>query len=217
MLGGSDHEWLRLGVVMGSAHTRFVRGVFFAVLLGALLSPAAATAQEVALTVGRVVGDDVLDAVDNGVGLGFGDAGMYGARVSLGAILLQAEGAILYSPTDLFVDTPGQIGSSITYAEIAVAVKLVPGPVGPFLAGGIGLHRLSFDVVDADNYTTLGYNVGVGVKLGLGAVGARIDVRDHITPLKIDKIDPAVLPLIGLTADKTVHNFEMSVGLVLSF
>ena len=202
---------------MDSAHTTFVRVVFFAVLLGALLSPAAVAAQEIALTVGRVVGDDLLDAADNGIALGFGDAGIYGARVSLGAILLQAEGTILYSPIDLFVDTLGQIGSSITYAEIALAIKVIPGPVGPFLAGGIGYHRLSFDVIDADNYTTLGYNIGAGVKFGLGALAARIDVRDHITPLKIDKIDPDVLPLLDLTADKTVHNFEMSVGLVLSF
>ena len=202
---------------MSSARTAIVRVFLPAVLLGVLLSPVAAFAQEVALTIGRVVGDDVLDAVDDGVGLGFGDAGIYGARVSLGAILLKVEGALLYSPIDLFVDTPAQLGSSITYAEIALAVNLVPGPISPFLAGGIGYHRISFDVVDADNYTTLGYNVGVGMKIGLGAVAVRVDVRDHITPLKIDAIDPDVLPLLGLTADKTVHNFEMSLGLVLSF
>lgn len=218
VLGGSDQRVVRLGGwVMSSARTKIVRFGFSAVLVGVLLSPVAAFAQEVALTVGRVVGDDLLDAVNDGVGLGFGDAGIYGARVSLGAILLQAEGSILYSPTDLFVDTPGQLGSSITYAEIALAVKVVPGPIGPFLAGGIGYHRIGFDVVNADNYTTLGYNVGAGVKIGLGAVAARIDVRDHITPLKIAEIDPDVLPLLGLTEDKTVHNFEMSLGLVLSF
>ena len=114
----------------------------------------------------------------------------------------------------------GEFGDEVIeffYAEIALAVNLVPGPISPFLAGGIGYHRISFDVVDADNYTTLGYNVGIGMKFGLGAVAARVDVRDHITPLKIDAIDPDLLPMLGLTADKTVHNFEMSLGLVLSF
>ncbi len=203
---------------MGSARATNVLAVLTTtVLLAALAAPATANAQEVALTVGRVVGDDVLDAVGDVAGLGFGDAGIYGIRVGIGAILLQAEGAILRSPIDLFVDTPGLIGSSITYAEIGLVVKVVPGPIGPFLAGGIGHHRISFDLVDADTYTTIGYNVGVGVKFGLGSVGLRMDVRDHITPLKIDSLDPDVLPLIGLTEDKTVHNFEMSVGLVLSF
>ncbi len=202
---------------MGSARATIVLAVFTTLLLGSLAAPTTANAQEIALTVGRVVGDDVLDAVDGSVGLGFGDAGIYGVRVGLGAILVQAEGSILYSPTDLFVDTPGQIGSSITYAEIAMAIKVVPGPIGPFLAGGVGYHRLTFDIVDADNYTTLGYNVGAGVKFGLGSVAVRLDVRDHITPIKVDKLDPVLLPLIGLTADKTVHNFEMSLGLVLSF
>ncbi|HJO05168.1 MAG TPA: hypothetical protein QGG47_14470 [Acidobacteriota bacterium] len=202
---------------MSSVRMTTYRVVLLGMVLGVLLTPTAASAQEVALTLGRVFGDDVLEAVNSGPGLGFGDAGIYGARVGLGAILVQAEGAILYSPTDLFVDTPGQIGSSITYAEVALAFKIIPGPVGPFIAGGIGHHRVSFDLADANTYTTVGYNFGAGVKLGLGSVGARIDVRDHITPLKVDKIDPDVLPLIGLDADKTVHNFEVSVGLVLSF
>ena len=193
-------------------------GVFLGVFLGLLLTPAAVTGQEIALTLGRMVGDDLLrEGVENRAHVGFRDVGIYGLRVGLGAILVQAEGAILYSPTDLFIETDGQLGSSITYAEIALAVKVIPGPVGPFVAGGVGYHRLTFDLVDADNYTTMGYNIGAGVKLSLGSVAARIDVRDHITPLRIDKIDPIVLPLIGLDADKTAHNIEMSFGLVFSF
>jgi hypothetical protein len=55
------------------------------------------------------------------------------------------------------------------------------------------------------------------LKLGLGKVGVRGDLRDHITPIRIDGLDPAVAAAIGLEDSVTVHNFELSAALTLSF
>ena len=76
---------------------------------------------------------------------------------------------------------------------------------------------LSFDVDGGASTTELGYMLGAGLKIGLGGFGARVDLRDHITPLDADSIDPAVVEILGLDVNTTLHNFELSAALVLSF
>lgn len=182
--------------------------------------PTEILAQEVSLTVGRFLGDDLVDA---GAGPGdllptsFRDAGLYGVRVGVGFLLVDLEASGLIGSTAILDDTPFEVDARFRYLEGSVLLRLLPGPVAPFLAAGVGFHRLSLDLPGVDSYQTIGYNAGAGIKVTLGGFGVRADVRDHITPVDLDEIAPALGEVLGLDADRTLHNFEVSLGLVLSF
>lgn len=185
-----------------------------------LLWPVAAEAQELALTVGKFLGDDVLESVPV-VGpparVGFADGTLFGARFSMGLLFAEFEATLVTAGSKVLVDTPDEFGARFTYAEAGVLVKIFPGPVAPFVAGGIGYHRIGWGLEGADSYGGLGYYLGVGMKVGLGKIGVRGDLRDHITPIKLEGLDAGVIQAIGLEGDVTVHNFELSVALVISF
>jgi len=185
-----------------------------------LVCPGTAEAQELALTVGKFLGDDVLESVPV-VGpparVGFADGTLFGARFSMGLLFAEFEATLATAGSKVLAETPGEFSARFTYAEGGVLVKLFPGPVAPFLAGGIGYHRIAWGLEGADSYGGLGYYIGVGLKVGLGKVGVRGDLRDHITSIKLDGLDPGVAAAIGLEDDVTVHNFELSVALVISF
>ena len=189
-----------------------------AVLL--VVAAAPAQAQEIALTVGPFLGDDVLDDVPVVGGtdsIGFDDGLLFGGRFSMGLGFAELEATLATAGSKLLANTEGEFGARFMYAEVGGAIKIFPGPVAPFLAGGIGYHRIGFDLDGASSYGRLGYYVGAGLKVKLGKIGIRGDLRDHITPIKLDSLDPAVAEAIGLDRDKTVHNFELSVGLIISF
>jgi len=132
-------------------------------------------------------------------------------------LFAEFEATLATAGSKVLAETPGEFSARFTYAEGGVLVKLFPGPVAPFLAGGIGYHRIAWGLEGADSYGGLGYYIGVGLKVGLGKVGVRGDLRDHITSIKLDGLDPGVAAAIGLEDDVTVHNFELSVALVISF
>jgi hypothetical protein len=191
-----------------------------AALMVVLVCPGLVEAQELALTVGKFLGDDVLESVPV-VGppeeVGFADGTLFGARFSMGLLFVEVEASLVTAGSAVLAETPNEFSARFTYAEAGVLMKLFPGPVAPFLAGGIGYHRIGWGLEGADSYGRLGYYIGAGLKFGLGKVGVRGDLRDHITPLKLDGLDPAVASAIGLDKDVTVHNFELSVALVISF
>jgi len=200
--------------------TRKSAAAVMAVGLLVLAVPGEAVAQEIALTAGRFLGDDVLDDLPVIAGpdsIGFGDGTLFGLRFSMGAALVDLEATLATAGSNLLGGTDAEFGARFTYAEAGAALKIFPGPVAPFLAAGIGYHRIGFDIDGADSYGRLGYYAGVGLKVKLGGVGIRGDVRDHITPINVDSLDPLVAETLGLTEDRTVHNFELSVGLVISF
>jgi len=179
---------------------------------------APAAGQEVSLTVGMFLGDDLLEPVRPEVpAVTLQDATIFGARFNLPVALVELEATLLTGKTGVFVDTPLETGVRVFYGEVGALLKLLPGPVAPYLAAGLGLHRLSFDVDGGASTTELGYMLGAGLKIGLGGFGARVDLRDHITPLDADSIDPAVVEILGLDVNTTLHNFELSAALVLSF
>lgn len=187
------------------------------VIAGGLLLPFHASGQEVSLTVGRFLGDDVADGPGGLIPTSFGDAGLYGVRVGMGLLLVDVEGSVLIGNTSILEDTPFALDARFRYLEGSVLLRLLPGPVAPFVAAGIGWHRLSLDLAGVPDYDTVGYNVGAGVKVQLGALGVRGDIRDHVTPLRIEDLAPALADALGIDSGKSLHNFEVSVGLVLSF
>lgn len=188
--------------------------------LTVLVCPGTAEAQELALTVGKFLGDDVLESVPV-VGpparIGFGDGTLFGARFSMGLLFAEFEASLATAGSSVLGETPGEFSARLTYAEAGVLMKIFPGPVAPFLAGGIGYHRIGWGMDGADSYGRMGYYIGAGLKLGLGKIGVRGDLRDHITPIKLADLDPGVATAIGLANDVTVHNLELSVALVISF
>lgn len=177
-----------------------------------------AAAQEIALTAGLFLGDDLLEPVQPELPtISLSDAGVFGLRFNYGIALLDLELTGLTGKTAIFKDAPYEIGTRMTYLEAGALLRLLPGPVAPFLAAGLGWHRMSFDTEGTSDQGQLGYVVGAGLKFALGPVGVRADVRDHITPLKVDDLNADVAELIGLDADLTLHNFELSAGLVIRF
>lgn len=191
-----------------------------AAIAALFLMPAAAEAQEVSLIVGRFLGDDLIRpdvSVGDFLPTSFADTNVYGVRVGFGLLLIDAEASFLTGKSALFEGTPVETDTRFTYLEGTLVVRLLPGPITPFLAAGGGLHRVSFSGPGDPDFTTFGYTVGVGAKVMLGKIGARADVRDHITPMNVADLDQDVLDFLGLDADATLHNFELSVGLVVRF
>ena len=188
--------------------------------VAALACPRTAGAQELALTVGKFLGDDVLESVPVAgppARVGFADGTLFGARFSMGLLFAEFEASLATAGSRVLADTANEFSARLAYAEAGVLMKLFPGPVAPFLAGGVGYHRIGWGLAGADPYGSLGYYVGAGLKVGLGKIGVRGDLRDHITPLKLASLDPAVAAAIGLQKDVTVHNLELSVALVIGF
>lgn len=194
--------------------------VSVALLLVSLLDPSVAQAQEVTLVVGRFLGDEVsgLGPLGSlGFDAGFQDASLYGVRVGVGALMVRVEGSIVTSSTRIGVDEAAVSPARATFAEVNGVLSLFPGPFSAFLTGGIGHHKLSVEVAGSPSHSRMGYNIGGGITVGLGSIGVRADFRDHITPLVIDDVDPAFASAIGLEQDRTLHNYELSLGLVLRF
>ena len=53
--------------------------------------------------------------------------------------------------------------------------------------------------------------------MAFGSVGARVDLKDHITPLKVDNLDPEFRQALLLIRDTTLHNVELSGGITIRF
>jgi hypothetical protein len=190
--------------------------VAVALLLAGWTVPA--SAQELSLTVGLFLGDDLLEPVRPELpSVSLEDATIFGVRLNVPITFIELEATVLTGKSGVFVDSPLETDVRVVYAEAGALVKLLPGPIAPYLAAGLGLHRLSFNVVDGASTSELGYMIGTGLKVGLGPVGARVDIRDHITPLDAGEIDPAVGEVLGLDVNTTLHNFELSAALVIRF
>ena len=187
----------------------------------AFLAPARASAQEIGFVLGRFVGDDLLERAPVIGPLGsvsITDATVYGGRITFGAVLFALEGSVIYTPTSVTLGVGGTtLSAKFLYGDASVVLQILPGPISPFVAAGIGLHRISWGENGIDSYTTVGYNAGVGIRVGLGGLGVRADLRDHITPIKLADLDPNLVNLLGLQGDVMLHNFELSATLLLRF
>lgn len=148
---------------------------------------------------------------------------LFGLRVGSYGYPLGFEGSLIYSPSGL---TGGalndliQAKANILYVEANLLLIILPGPVSPFVTGGVGLHYFSFDIVDLVNFSNskFGYNLGGGLKINASRVTFRIDVRDHVSTLSLDDFSLGIIgDLLGLQSESRVHNVELSFGVGIRF
>lgn len=186
----------------------------------ALVAPSEARADggEFTFSIGALLGDD-LDLGVDALEAGFDDSPLYGGRLGWYGWPVGVEGSVMYSPSGLSgrvgVEV-GEVDARVVYAEANLVLVLIPGPVSPFVTGGIGLHSIAIDEDDFNfEHNGFGYNFGGGVKAALGPVGLRVDVRDHVTSFDVEEL---VEPLeILITEDATLHNIEVSAGVSVRF
>jgi len=190
-----------------------------AVALVALCFPAPARAQntEATFVIGALLGGDIdlgLDII-NDARASFDNAALYGGRLGWYSFPLGVEASVLYSPNGV-TTVPAFLApnsSSILYAEANVLLIIIPGPVAPFITGGAGLHRVNFEYADLGSLTetAFGWNWGGGLKIKIGPIALRGDLRDHITRFQSND----VLALLGTTTN--LHNWEASASIGVAF
>lgn len=149
---------------------------------------------------------------------------VFGARIGFYGFPFGFEGSLTYSPSALqggVFDDAIQGSTDIVYTEANVLLIVLPGPVAPYLTGGVGVHYLDFQIADIASFdhTKFGYNFGGGLKANISALALRFDVRDHVTTFGIDDFALGVIGnLVGLDdSDTRIHNVEISFGIGVSF
>ena len=147
---------------------------------------------------------------------------VYGAEATLGLTRsIALVGNVAYSRPDLQIGAPilggvsvGQSSVLLYDAALRLRVPLTGGlPISPFVQGGDGSVRQSFDIGPASTHATnVAYNVGAGADVGIASrLGLQVMVKDYIG--KFDTREAT-----GIDADaKTTHNVAFSAGLRLGF
>jgi opacity protein-like surface antigen len=149
---------------------------------------------------------------------------LFGARIGTYRFPIGLEGSLVYSPSGL---TGGafnnlvQAKANILYTEANLLLIVLPGPVAPFVTGGVGLHYLDFNVADLASFskTKFGYNFGGGLKVSAARLALRVDVRDHVTTVGLGDAGLGILGnILGLsTTSARFHNVELSFGVGVRF
>jgi hypothetical protein len=200
--------------------TRLIAGALL-FLTGVLLVPQPAAAQEVSFVIGALIGDsfrDVLGVLDlPNIAQDFKNAPLFGGRVGVTAFPFALEGSIIYSPSAINLSGGSSFDAKLIYAEAEVQLIILPGPVQPYVGGGLGFDHIRLQTGNTPSETVLGYVFGGGVKMAFGSLGARVDLKDHITPLKVDNLDPEFRQALLLFQDTTLHNIEFSGGITVRF
>lgn len=169
---------------------------------------------------GANIGGDLSVLTDGNVDLATSikNSPVFGLRVGSYSFPVGFEGSLTYSPSALIggVDDELDVETNILYAEANLLFIVLPGPVSPFVTGGLGVHYLDFDLIDlaSTSQTKFGWNVGGGVKVNVQRLQFRVDVRDHVTTLSLGGI---LGGFVGLGDDARVHNVELSFGVGIRF
>lgn len=191
------------------------------ILTTLVLTPLRAQAgPEVTFVLGAMIGDslgDVLQIRPSNLTEGFSNAPIFGGRVGWSAFPFALEGSLLYTPSAIDIAGFRALDANLTYAEAEVQLLLLPGPITPFLSGGIGIHSLKISAPSVPRENTIGYVFGGGLKAAFGSLGLRVDLKDHITPLEFAALSPEFLQEIAIAEDTNVHNIELSAGLTIRF
>ena len=155
-----------------------------------------------------------------GIALRNAAAPVYGGEVSLGLTPNVALiGNVGYSEPGLEVGAPIVGGlqvaqSSVLLYDAGLRLRLPSGgglPFSPFVQGGAGAMRQSFEVGPATARSTgFAYNVGAGVDLDLSPrLGLQIMAKDYI-----GKFDAKDITVVDVDT-RTTHNWAVSAGLRL--
>lgn len=186
-----------------------------------LLVPAAATAgPELTFSIGAIIGDsltDVLQVRPENLTEGFQNAPFFAGRVGWSAFPFAIEGTLAYSPSAVNIAGVGSLDANLVYAEAELQILILPGPIAPFVGGGIGIHSIDIRSLVVPRETVVGYSLGGGLKAAFGSLGLRVDLRDHITPLKVADLSDEFLTVIGIVNNTTIHNVELSGGITIRF
>jgi hypothetical protein len=201
--------------------TRHLLVSFLLISTVTLLIPApAAAGPELTFTLGAMIGDslaDVLQVRPNTLTEGFKNAPIFGGRLGWSAFPFALEGSLMYSPSAINIANLGSISANLVYAEAEVQLLILPGPVAPFIGAGIGIHSIQLTAGNIPRETMVGYIFGGGLKVAVGTLGLRLDLKDHITPLDVTQLGPEFLQIVGIAESTNVHNVEFSGGITIKF
>jgi opacity protein-like surface antigen len=195
----------------------------------ALLPSASARADsEVAFVLGASVSGNI-SVLQNGLDFqsietAIKNSPLFGVRIGTYGFPIGFEGSLIYSPAAL---TGGAFSNLVTvkanilYTEANLLVIILPGPVAPFVTGGVGLHYLDFNVADLASLSKakFGYNFGGGLKVNAARLALRVDIRDHVTTVGLQDAGLGILgDIFGLASTSArIHNVELSFGVGVRF
>ncbi len=186
-----------------------------------LLAPSPASAgPELTFVLGAMIGDsltDVLQIRPNNLTAGFKNAPIYGGRLGWSAFPFALEGSLLVSPSGINIENVGTLDARLIFAEAEIQLLILPGPITPFIGGGLGLHNMRLNIGTRPSETTIGYVFGGGLKAAFGTLGIRVDVKDHITPLDVTALGDEFIAALGIAETTRSHNVEFSGGLTIRF
>lgn len=148
-----------------------------ALLAGLTLTLATTASAQIKWQVGAGISHPTTDGADNGF------HGMGAATFSLPAAPVKIRADLLYHSFD---------GASILGLNGDAVYNFAPGPISPYVLGGISWARTKPDGVDAE--TDFGYNLGGGINFGLAALKAFAEVRY----LKVGDGDAMIPITVGL-------------------
>lgn len=195
--------------------------IFLLISMVTLLIPKPVAAiPAVTFVLGSMIGDSLSEVLQVRLGTiteGFENAPILGGRMGWSLFPFAVEGSLLYSPSAIDSTGGDSFGASIMYAEVEAQMLILPGPVSPFFGGGIGLHSIKLQVGSTPRETVIGYVFGGGLRATFGTLGLRVDIKDHITPLKITELDPNFVDALGTAVSNNLHNIEFSGGVTIKF
>jgi hypothetical protein len=205
----------------GAKRAALLLMAFLAGALGSLSTSETAGAQQARFEIAPYVGGfftEDLDVQD------LENAPIYGARVGVRLTDgLWIEGQVGYSPLESSVVLPGfgtqsfDLNVLLYEAGLAYTVPL-PGPIKPFLGAAAGAVRFDpdfeFGGTELDTETSLVASAGAGLRLELGVVSLRADLRDHFI---MDPLEEARELLQQEVKDETIQAIEASAGISFFF
>lgn len=151
----------------------------------------------------------------------FKNSPIYGVRIGTYGFPIGFEGSFSYSPSALVGEALNQeAAANLLYTEANVLVIVIPGPISPFVTGGLGLHYVDINLADflSLGNAKLGWNFGGGVKFNISRLALRFDVRDHVTSFGLGDFGlEDIGDLLGVTGSSRVHNVEASVSIGVRF
>ena len=180
---------------------------------------------EVSFFLGGLVGGDITNIISGDFNLAstFQNGRTYGGRVGYYTFPLGFEGSFTYSKSGLAASVDlsqinVDVAARVMYMEANAILFLIPGPVQPFVTGGGGLHSYRLEDLGGLDLNSWGWNFGGGLKINLGRVGLRADVRDHMTSMDGTALglSDELADLLGISGTR-LHNVELTFGVGVSF